>query len=181
MRIIAGSLGGRTFEAPAGPQTHPMGDKIRGALFNALGDIQGLSILDAYSGSGAISLEAISRGAKMSVAIENDKDAQVVIKKNIIALGLSAAIELAHTGVKSWSSRHAGTKFDVVICDPPYDDIRRDQLRTLASHLKPNGVVVFSLPPEVNVGLDDVEFQLLSSKAYGDASLHFYRRNAGFV
>ena len=181
MRIIAGNLGGRTFEAPSGLQTHPMGDKIRGALFNVLGDIQGLRVLDAYSGSGAISLEAISRGAKLSVAVENDKDAQAVIKKNINALGLSDTIELVHSGVKSWSGRHKDKLFDIVICDPPYGDIRRDHLRILALHLKAGGVIVYSLPPDVDVGLDSSQFSLLARKSYGDASLCFYRRGSAFA
>lgn len=181
MRVIAGSLGGRTFEAPSGPQTHPMGDKIRGALFNALGDIQGLRILDAYSGSGAISFEAISRGATQAVAVENDKDAQSTIKKNLKLLNLSDVIELAHNGVKTWSGRNKDRLFDIIICDPPYGDIRRDHLRMLALHLKVGGVVVYSLPPTVDIGLDSSLFSLLAHKSYGDATLFFYRRNGSFA
>jgi 16S rRNA (guanine966-N2)-methyltransferase len=69
MRVVAGSLKGRIFNEPSGHQTHPMSEKVRGALFNALGDIEGLSVLDAFAGSGALSFEAVSRGAKSVVRL----------------------------------------------------------------------------------------------------------------
>ncbi len=153
-----------------------MGDKIRGALFGVLGDIKGLRVLDAYSGSGAISLEAISRGAKSVIAIDNDKDAQVGIQKNIVKFGLGNQVSLFCGNVKSWSNRWPNELFDLVICDPPYTDIRRDHLRKLAHHARPGGVVVFSLPPGVNTMLDAGEFNLLSTKSYGDAILSFFRK-----
>jgi 16S rRNA (guanine966-N2)-methyltransferase len=83
MRIIAGRLGGRHFASPQGRRTHPMSDKMRGALFNALGDIDGLSVLDAFAGSGALAFEAVSRGAGHAVAIDVDKSAQRAIAENI--------------------------------------------------------------------------------------------------
>ena len=97
MRIVSGALGGRTFDAPRGHRTHPMSDKIRGALFNMLGDIEGLQVADLYSGTGAISFEAISRGASNTIAIEADKVAYATIKKNIDQLNL----DLVDTG---WTS-----------------------------------------------------------------------------
>ena len=70
MRVIAGRLGGRNFDSPKTQRTHPMSDKVRGALFNALGDLGGLTVLDAFAGSGACSLEAASRGATEVLAID---------------------------------------------------------------------------------------------------------------
>ena len=121
MRVISGSLGGRQFDAPAGHRTHPMGDKQRGALFNTLGDITGLTVLDLYAGSGALSFEAISRGALRATAIELDKSAQDAIVKNIHSLGLEGKVTLASSRVASWSKKHITEWFDVVLCDPPYD------------------------------------------------------------
>ena len=72
MRIIAGYLGGRQFNSPRSNRTHPMSDKARGGLFNALGDISGLTVLDAFAGSGALSFEAISRGAESVIAVDID-------------------------------------------------------------------------------------------------------------
>jgi 16S rRNA (guanine966-N2)-methyltransferase len=79
MRVIAGFLGGRNFDSPGGHRTHPMSDKVRGAVFGVLGDIKGLSVLDAFAGSGALSIEAVSRGAKYAVAIDVDKRAHAVM------------------------------------------------------------------------------------------------------
>src|SRR3954464_3149409 len=97
MRIIAGRLGGRQFNSPKGHRTHPMSEKGRGALFNALGDISGLTVLDAFAGSGALSFEAISRRAASVLAIDSDKNAQRAIAENIASLGLSRQVKLIKT------------------------------------------------------------------------------------
>ncbi|HKX24038.1 MAG TPA: RsmD family RNA methyltransferase, partial [Candidatus Saccharimonadales bacterium] len=83
MRVIAGELGGRFFAGPDSTATHPMAERVRGAMFNALGDIEGLTVLDAFAGSGALAFEAISRGAKSVVVVERDKRAQRIIAENI--------------------------------------------------------------------------------------------------
>ena len=85
MRVIAGRLRGRQFKSPPGRRSHPMSEKMRGALFNVLGDIEGLTLLDAFSGSGAISFEAISRGARSVQAVEKAVLAYRTICKNIEA------------------------------------------------------------------------------------------------
>src|SRR6266404_7522519 len=82
MRIIAGTLKGREFKSPRGHKTHPMSDKVRGALFNVLGDIEDLTFLDAFAGSGALAFEAISRGAKSVTAIDRDNSAHEVLEQN---------------------------------------------------------------------------------------------------
>src|ERR1700683_4883439 len=102
MHIIAGYLKGRTFDSPKSGQTHPMSDKIRGAMFNMLGDIEGLNILDAFSGSGAIAFEAISRGAASVTLIESDHLAQRSIALNIDKLGLSESASLIRANANSW-------------------------------------------------------------------------------
>src|SRR4051812_43097697 len=94
MRIIAGTMGGRTFSSPHGHRTHPMSDKMRGALFNTLGDIGGLTILDAFAGSGALSFEAVSRGARHATAIDSDRSAQQTITENIRSLSLNKHVKL---------------------------------------------------------------------------------------
>src|SRR5438445_6894886 len=102
MRIIAGRLGGRQFASPRGHRTHPMSDKMRGALFNALGDLSGLTVLDAFAGSGALAFEAVSRGAQHVVAIDVDKSAQRTIAKNITALGLADRVKLVRASAGAW-------------------------------------------------------------------------------
>jgi len=175
MRVIAGALGGRIFDSPAGHRTHPMSDKVRGALFNALGDIEGLSVLDAFAGSGALSFEAISRGAASAVALDMDKLAIGTIVKNIASLGLQGQVKAIQAGATAWLSTQPDQSFDIVLCDPPYDDLQPNLLSKLAERAKLNGLVVLSLPPEAGFELP-AHFELLQSKNYGDATLAFYRR-----
>lgn len=175
MRIIAGRLGGRLFEAPHGHRTHPMGDKIRGALFNTLGDIEGLSLLDAYAGSGAIGFEAISRGASKVIAVEADKPAQTCIKINITSLQVAETYTLINSFIMSFVRRTHET-FDIVVADPPYDNLVYKDLEALDKVVKVGGLLVYSLPPTARIILPK-NFELLSTKSYGDATLSFYRKN----
>lgn len=175
MRIIAGQLGGRIFDSPGGHRTHPMSDKIRGALFNTLGDISGFSVLDAFAGSGALSFEAISRGANHALAIDGDRLAQQTIGENIKTLGLRSSISLVKANAQSWLRTTTET-FDLILCDPPYDNPQIPLLASLAERAKPGGVVVLSLSPDTEFYLPDTEYVLLDSKNYGDAQLFFYRK-----
>ena len=174
MRIISGTLGGRTFNSPKGQQTHPMSEKIRGALFNVLGEIDGLRVLDAYSGSGAISLESISRGAASSVAIEKQRLAQTAISDNIKQLGLGERIELISTSVENWLNGDNMTTFDIIICDPPFDDINTKTIRKIASYLNKGGLMVTTWPAKLPL-IDIGGHKLIKTSSYGDAMLVFYR------
>jgi 16S rRNA (guanine966-N2)-methyltransferase len=175
MRIIAGKLGGRVFETPGGHRTHPMGDKVRGGLFNTLGDIEGLSVLDAFAGSGALSFEAASRGAAQCVAIESDRRAQKVIAKNIEALGLTDVVQSVNAYCASWSGRHQAETFDILLMDPPYDNLQIADMEKLVRHLKPEGIMVISWPGKLD-RLEIAQLTIVSQKNYGDAQLVFYRR-----
>ncbi len=175
MRIVGGRLSGRVIEAPTGHRTHPMSEKIRAALFSILGDIDGLSVLDAYAGSGAIGIEASSRGATRVILIERDKHAQTSIGKNIKELDLSRKIKLINANAGNWSDNNAAQKFDIVILDPPYNEVRSSVLDKLARHVVVGGVLVLSLPPEFIPRLNEV-FSFVKEKKYGDAKLVFFRR-----
>lgn len=175
MRIVSGSLGGRTFDAPRGHRTHPMSDKVRGAIFNILGDITGLSVADLYAGSGAISFEAISRGAVSSVAIEADKVAYAAIIKNIETLGLEDDVKTHKMYVHSWLNR-TNDQFDIVVADPPYDDLQYKTLDALPEIVKSGGVIVYSLPPTARLILPKT-CEKVAEKSYGDATLVFYRKH----
>lgn len=176
MRVVAGVLGGRSFEAPRGHRTHPMSDKVRGALFNALGDVGGLTVLDAFTGSGALSIEAMSRGAASAVAIDLDKGAITTVVNSLMLLGLSDKVKAIRANAGSWSANNPGTQFDLVLLDPPYDDVQHTVLARLALHAVSGGLVVLSLPPTATFELDSANFEPLSIKSYGDARLIFYRR-----
>lgn len=174
MRIIAGSLGGRQFDSPRHHKTHPMSEKMRGALFNVLGDINGLSIFDAYGGSGAVAFEAISRGAKDALITEIDAVVAKVITTNIEALGLKDRVKLVRANAASYSNNHPYQKFDIVICDPPYDDIHPTQILQLVTNVVDGGLMVISKPTG-SADFDIDNTQLISKKNYGDGTLVFYR------
>jgi 16S rRNA (guanine966-N2)-methyltransferase len=175
VRVIGGRLGGRTFSSPHTNRTHPMSDKARGALFNALGEIDGLTLLDAFAGSGACSIEAVSRGVSRVLAIDIDPEAVKTIAENIRTLDLADEIILRRTNIKSWSRGHRSDQFDIVLADPPYDDIRPDVLAGLITNVRPGGLFVLSWPGSEPVreftGLDVVRH-----KMHGDIQLVFYRR-----
>ena len=175
MRIIAGKLGGRTFDSPRGRTTRPMSEKVRGALFNTLGDIEGLSVLDAFAGSGALAFEAISRGAASALAIEQDKTAHKTIEQNIKQLGLNGQIKNRRGNVSGWSNNNAAEQFDLVLLDPPYNNLDRQLLQKLSKHTKAGGLVVLSWPGKESAppfeGLEQV-----ANKNHGDIQLVFYRR-----
>ncbi len=175
MRVIAGRLGGRNFDSPHTQRTHPMSDKVRGALFNTLGDLDGLSVLDAFSGSGACSIEAVSRGADSVLAIDIDPEAVKTIAVNVRALDLEDVVTVRRKNISGWSRNNQDKQFDIVLADPPYNDIRPDVLERLTVHVVEGGLLVLSWPGSEAVrafpGL-----QVVSHKTYGDAQLVFYRR-----
>lgn len=175
MRIISGYLGGRNFESPKNRRTHPMSDKMRGGLFNTLGDIKGLSVLDAYSGSGALAIEAISRFAKKAVAIEIDKQSSETIKLNIKNLELENKIKFIRANISSYLNNNKHQLFDIILVDPPYDDIRTLVLNKLSNHLSDNGIFVLSQPgKEENIKISNLE--IIKNKVYGDSQLVFYKK-----
>lgn len=176
LRIIAGKHKGYQLDAPHGHRTHPMGEKIRGALFNMLGDISGLKILDCFAGSGALSLEAFSRGAAGIVAVDNDKSAQLTIQDNIDRLNANKKVKLVKANVGSWVKRDNSGLFDVVIIDPPYDKVNYATLIRLAYATKNQGIVIYSLPNKHEFSLPEHDFKKLSEKSYAAAALVFYRR-----
>ncbi|MBA3757778.1 RsmD family RNA methyltransferase [Candidatus Saccharibacteria bacterium] len=176
MRIIAGKLKGRVLHEPHGYKTHPMGEKIRGALFNVLGDIQGLSFLDAFAGSGALIFEAISRGAASAVAIEKDRPAYGVIERNAKELKLGKEVDTIRANCGGWSIHNMEKKFDVVLLAPPYDNLQESLLHTLTKrHTKPDGLVVLDWPTKIEPPEFD-GMKVASNKTYGDAQLVFYNK-----
>ena len=152
-----------------------MSDKVRNSLFNALGDVTGLEVLDVFAGSGALAIEAISRGANSAVTIDADKYANDTIKKNIKDLGLTDKIKPIKAFFATWSNNNRDVLFDLIVADPPYHDLQMRQLSRLPRHLKINGSLVMSFPRKEEY-LDLKELQLLQVKKYGDAQLVFYRK-----
>ncbi len=123
MRIIAGTFRSRTLEAPAGLATRPTSDRLRETLFNVLAPrIKGAAVLDLYAGSGAVGIEALSRGAERVTFVERAPAALKVLRGNLSRLGLTRGFRIVAGGVGAFLRRpDAGAAFDLVFLDPPYD------------------------------------------------------------
>jgi 16S rRNA (guanine966-N2)-methyltransferase len=174
MRIISGKLGGQAFDAPHTSVTHPMSEKIRGGIFNTLGDIEGLHVLDAYAGSGAVGFEAFSRGAKSVTIVEEDRKAVQTIKKNIQNLELFSHVDLLPMSIEAWLAHTSRTSYDVVIADPPYDRINPQTLDALYFRTKDKGIFVLSYPCSYDAPIIN-NHEAIRVKSYGDACVAYYR------
>ena len=175
MRIIAGEYKSRIIKSPRKRSTHPMSEKIRGAIFNSMGDISGLTIFDPYAGSGAIGFEALSRGAKSVLACEIEGKAYDVIKENAERLRLEEPnFKVVQANCVTYIKNNP-KEFDIVICDPPYNNVKPDQIEALAKYTKKNGLLLLSLPPS-EVLLTFKSFKEIHSKKYGDAHLKYLQK-----
>ena len=179
MRIVAGSARGRRLAAPA-PATRPTSDRVREALFSSiesrLGSLSGLRVLDLYAGSGAVGLEALSRGAGHALLVELDRKATEVIEANIAAVGVPGAV-VARIDVTSLTSSapppSALAPYDVVFADPPYElagDIVGSVLSGLADHgwLADGGLVVVERARRGGAFTWPCGFEPLKDRSYGD-------------
>lgn len=122
MRIIGGTHKGRRIAAPKGAGTRPTGDRVREALFDLVGPVDGASVLDLYAGSGALGLESLSRGARRCLFVETDAAACRAIKANLEALGLTGGLVVRRdVAAVLREERTAGRRHELVLVDPPYD------------------------------------------------------------
>ena len=175
VRVIAGKYGGRIIEGSGTNRTHPMSERLRNALFNIISDeVKGARVLDAFAGSGAIGLEAMSRGAEAAVFVERDKVAQKIIEKNILSLGVENTT-IVKAPVRAWAKSVKDDGFDIIFADPPYHDPQFSTVLELIGLLKANGLMVLSYPgrgeaPTANGVV------VVDNRSYGTAALAFYRK-----
>jgi 16S rRNA (guanine(966)-N(2))-methyltransferase RsmD len=144
MRVIAGRLKGRRLEAPTAEGLRPTSDKLRETLFNILAPrIAGARVLDGYAGTGAIGIEALSRGAARVTFVEADRRAAALIARNLAACGVEADYTIERDDVVSVLRRSAGASFDLILLDPPYDLANtEDALDAGARALATGGLIV---------------------------------------
>jgi len=177
MRIIAGSHKGARIFAPKGYDTRPTGDRVREALFNLTGPVEGMHVLDLYAGSGAMGLEALSRSARSATFVEADRAAAETIVKNLNKLGLSDATVLREDAARKLAAdAAAGRRYDLVLIDPPYRMLPRI-LPMLATHIpavvEPDGIVVL----ESDVREEpDLPLPKRTSRRYGSTRLTVFER-----
>ena len=140
MRILAGTHRGRRIAAPKGRETRPTSDRVRENAFNLIGPVDDAEVLDLFAGSGAMGIEALSRGAARATFVEQDRDACRVIGENLDKLGLKAIV-LPLDAVRA-VEQERGT-YDLVLCDPPYDYAGAKLAPHLAKLLTDDGVLVW--------------------------------------
>ena len=184
MRVVAGTLGGQHLYAPKGSSVRPTPDRVREALFSALGDLSGAEVLDLYAGTGAISFEAISRGARTATLVEKDRQALATIARNIEHLRLSKnQAKVIASEVNGALARlvRGPDRFDLIFADPPYQEaavLLPKVLEAGLTILAEGGIIVLEhgkrdQPPAAPEGLS-----LERSRGYGETMLAFYRRPA---
>jgi 16S rRNA (guanine966-N2)-methyltransferase len=186
MRVIAGSLRSRTLQAPAGLATRPTSDRLRETLFNVLAPrMQGAAFLDLYAGSGAVGIEALSRGAASVVFVERAPAAIRVLRANLSGLGLTEGYRIVTGSVGGYlRNAEGGPLFDIVFLDPPYDAAREyaatlELLGVPAPGLLADGAMVIA-EHRRNEVLEDRYGQLHRTRLLkqGDAALSFYARTS---
>ena len=170
IRITSGEFRGRSIKSPNSKLTHPMGSREKLALFNMISDyLPGASVLDAFAGSGALGIEALSRGAGSAVFVEKSNSVSRIIKENVSSLGLD---DYANIITGDVSSLKIDEKFDIIIADPPYDNFEPSKLKNLVALLKNTGIFVLSHPKEAPL-IDGLELQ--KTRNYAVAQISVYR------
>lgn len=178
MRITSGRFKGRVLKIPKG--IRPTQEKVRKALFDILGGVEGLSFLELFAGSGAVGFEAVSRGARALVMVEHNRDCVIDIGKNIEALKVKEC-ELYPGGVEQALAvlHRKGMRFDIVFLDPPYyQELPKKTLQMLEAYdiLAPDGLLTIQHFKKDELPKTSGEFILVKEAKYGDTVLSFYRK-----
>jgi 16S rRNA (guanine966-N2)-methyltransferase len=177
MRVVAGLYRGHPLKAPPGKGTRPTADRVREALFSILGPIDDTHVLDLFAGSGALGIEALSRGAATATFVEKDRRAAAVIEANLAATGAEG--EVVAADALRWLSRQGGAGFDLVLIDPPYDSAVA--LGATLSELLPpvlgrEGLIVTESDKRNPLTLD---LPLGDERTYGDTRIAIHRASRG--
>jgi 16S rRNA (guanine966-N2)-methyltransferase len=180
MRVIAGRYGGRRLKSPDGLGTRPTSDRVREALFAILGDLADVRAMDLFAGTGALGIEALSRGAERVVFVERDRDALAVTRANLEALG----VDSEHATVRHEDARHAletaqdrKETYDLVLIDPPYELAREWGAKlsaVLPALLEPGARLVAESDRRTPLELEP-EFALATQRRYGHTEIRVYR------
>jgi 16S rRNA (guanine966-N2)-methyltransferase len=183
MRVIAGAFGGRSLVAPKGQATRPTSDRVREALFSVLGDVTDALVLDLYAGTGALGIEALSRGAKRAVFVENARPALDALRRNLDTLNLRQVTSVVATPVaKAVRGLTAGSRFDLVLVDPPYADLNEAvkalQALVRAGHCADDvRIVLEHASRDAGPEIEGLDFEM--TRRYGDTSMSFYLGRIG--
>jgi 16S rRNA (guanine966-N2)-methyltransferase len=152
-----------------------MSSRVRGSLFNIINEqLVGAEVLDVFAGTGSLGLESLSRGAKKATFIERDRLASKILIENIKSLNVVASTTVVQIGARTWIDKNLDKSYDIIFADPPYNDLQLSTVSSLASLLKPNGLMVLSYPGRGE--LPTVQgVVVVDTRSYGTAALTFYR------
>ena len=174
MRIVAGEFKGRRLHAPRGAGTRPTADRVREALFSMLGDVSGARVLDLYAGSGALGIEALSRGAAEATFVDSAPGAIRAVKANLDMLGAEAEVRRADVRRFLGSARAAARQYDLVFLDPPYRLAGRlggELTAALPAVLAPGAAVVAESDRRAPLELG---LPILDERRYGDTLIRIH-------
>ena len=172
LRLTGGTFRGQKLSAPGTPLTHPMSERARLAIFNMV-DVANLSIADLYAGSGALGFEALSRGAKSVIFVDNSRAACNTIKSNQQALNLTN-LAIQKSSVQTFLTQK--NSFDLIFCDPPYDDYHPEDFQQVSKILRPAGILVLSHPPLFTPEIPGLT--LIKTHNYASANISILRKSA---
>jgi 16S rRNA (guanine966-N2)-methyltransferase len=177
VRIVAGSRKGHRIDAPKGVVTRPTGDRVREAAFALVGPVDGAAVLDVFAGSGAMGLEALSRGAARCVFAERDRDACRVIERNLEKLRLTGAVVLCQDAIRALREEQARAhRYDLVLVDAPYEDWERYEAplgELLRDLLGDDGLAVVETSSRVEPNLP---LALVTTRRYGSARITVFSK-----
>ena len=172
VRIVAGEHRGARIYAPKGDATRPTSDRVRAAAYNLTGPAAGASVLDLFAGSGAMGLEALSRGASTATFVESDRDACRTIDRNVEKLRVTGATVLQRDVFQALAADRRS--YDLILCDPPYGFDQDSRIAPyLARALAPDGLVVYETTSRREPALDGLRIR--TSRTYGSARLTLFQ------
>jgi 16S rRNA (guanine966-N2)-methyltransferase len=175
MRVIAGQWGGRRLQAPAGAATRPTSDRVREALFSILGErVADARVLDLFAGSGALGIEALSRGAAEATFVDSSPAAVRAVRANLEALGAEAEVRRADAPVFLRGASGAGRHYDLVFLDPPYrlaERLGRELSEALTAVLAPGGLAVSESDRR---SVLDLDLTPTDERRYGDTVIRIH-------
>jgi 16S rRNA (guanine966-N2)-methyltransferase len=186
VRVVAGRLRGRSLVTPADERTRPTSDRVREAVFNVLAHgiaectIEGASVLDLFAGTGALGIEAISRGARFCLFVEDDPEARAVIRQNVEAFALTGATRIWRRDATSLGAATFSEPFTLAFLDPPYGASLGEKALAAARDggwLADGAIVVLEERAGVAIAWPDA-FAVLDSRTWGNSTVHFARFTA---
>jgi 16S rRNA (guanine966-N2)-methyltransferase len=175
VRVIGGALKGHALHAPKGQRTRPTQDRIREALFSILHDVQGSRVLDLFAGSGALAIEALSRGAQNATLVDSGRASIAAIQSNLQALGLEAEVRRETAGAFLARAQREHRQYDLVFVDPPYrrgSGLRERLSAALPPVLAPQARVIVESDRRAPLALEGLH--LGDERRYGDTLIRIY-------